>query len=716
MAEQELHSRDLVVQKMTRDGLIEENKTKGSKSHISNRRIEESYDNNTEDTNFKTRTGNVRDNAARSSKTGRVHPEKPKNNDKPELGRYKKPTYKRGEQKGIIKATFTGAVKKDAEEGREIYKFRKEDYKTWKEEPKEDGEKEKVKAGTEESHNKNVRLRTEKGRLKDKADASSDFSNIRPDVKKNAEKEYKYDAKNSYLKNNLERKIFESDYANTGLEGVHQGIRAARNVKRGIQAVKQAQNNPEYLIRGVKGESRRKLKQKAEQEVFEHKYDNLGLAALYHSYRIVETSSRGVRGKLRQKNLTKKQYQRQQPYLNSQGQDKSKNRLYKDKQTQDKQNEVKRAQKKQYKKKYAQAAREHKKTEQTMQTTAKNMKAAGKKLMELLATHEATFVGLCIAALFGMIILFFLVSAGANMLQIVFSEVLSGTYQTDYESMTNCESIFKNMEARLEERLQDIESEFPGYDEYRYQLDKIGHDPNLLLAYLGSKFQYFTPEQSKNELVEIFNLMYVLEFEEETEIRTRTVEKTDPITGETKEVEESYNYYILNITLAVNDLKEILEGRLNEDEKKQFIIYQETGGGQNIYPNPLDFDWHGSISSQFGYRIHPISGDLKFHSGVDIAAPAGSPIYSSMEGTVIKSGENGGYGLCVEIQNENGDRTRYAHCSKLLVAAGEKVKRRDKIAEVGSTGNSTGNHLHLEFISANGNYLNPLFIVSNFNR
>jgi len=112
------------------------------------------------------------------------------------------------------------------------------------------------------------------------------------------------------------------------------------------------------------------------------------------------------------------------------------------------------------------------------------------------------------------------------------------------------------------------------------------------------------------------------------------------------------------------------------------------------------------LSSPFGYRTHPISGRVKKHTGIDLASWTGAKIFAADSGTVIHSGWLGGYGYCVMIDHHNGYVTVYGHCSKLLVDVGDNVRRGDYIAQVGSTGASTGPHLHFE-VRRNGTPIDP---------
>lgn len=118
----------------------------------------------------------------------------------------------------------------------------------------------------------------------------------------------------------------------------------------------------------------------------------------------------------------------------------------------------------------------------------------------------------------------------------------------------------------------------------------------------------------------------------------------------------------------------------------------------------------GTTSSGFGYRMHPILKQIKFHYGTDFAAQSGTDVLAFADGTVETAAENDSYGKYLVIDHAGGYKTLYAHCSALGVAAGDKVKLGQKIALVGQTGSATGPHLHFE-LSCCGVYYNPEFYI-----
>ena len=118
------------------------------------------------------------------------------------------------------------------------------------------------------------------------------------------------------------------------------------------------------------------------------------------------------------------------------------------------------------------------------------------------------------------------------------------------------------------------------------------------------------------------------------------------------------------------------------------------------------------ISSGYGYRTHPITKKISFHNGIDIPAPKNTSVLASDDGIVIFSGYKNGYGNVVEIQHFDNKKTLYAHNNSIIVNIGQVVKRGEVIAKVGSTGNSTGNHVHFE-VKINDKRINPLYGLDN---
>ncbi len=155
----------------------------------------------------------------------------------------------------------------------------------------------------------------------------------------------------------------------------------------------------------------------------------------------------------------------------------------------------------------------------------------------------------------------------------------------------------------------------------------------------------------------------------------------------------------------------ILISSLNQNNSIQPPIDNIIGDGQLSYPVPT----HTNISSVFGVRKDPFTGVLARHNGIDFPAPFGTTVVSSEKGIVEYSDYNmGGYGYLVIIKHNENMVTYYAHNSRILVQKGEQVEKGTPIAEVGSTGNSTGNHLHFE-VRIDNKPVDPTFYLTNEN-
>ena len=153
---------------------------------------------------------------------------------------------------------------------------------------------------------------------------------------------------------------------------------------------------------------------------------------------------------------------------------------------------------------------------------------------------------------------------------------------------------------------------------------------------------------------------------------------------------------------ATTDTFDLELGALN----RELDALDEVRGAVRAFPiaNPSP---GYRISSGFGNRRDPILGKSAFHAGIDFAVPMGTPIYATGPGTVIKAGRNGGYGNMIEIRHADGMTTRYAHLSRIFVKPGQKVAAGARIAASGSTGRSTGPHLHYEVREKN-KAVNPM--------
>ena len=156
------------------------------------------------------------------------------------------------------------------------------------------------------------------------------------------------------------------------------------------------------------------------------------------------------------------------------------------------------------------------------------------------------------------------------------------------------------------------------------------------------------------------------------------------------------------VKVAKKNIKNEIEDAIEQKEKEeQEIRERESHTVRGVYLEVTPVS--GIITSRYGNRESIRSSG---HTGLDIAAPSGTPIKAAAGGTVTFAGYSGGYGYVVKMSHGNGIETYYGHCSKLYVSAGQKVEAGDTIAAVGSTGNSTGNHLHFE-VRVNGNEVNP---------
>ena len=381
----------------------------------------------------------------------------------------------------------------------------------------------------------------------------------------------------------------------------------------------------------------------------------------------------------------------------------------------------KRMQKQRIKREYAKARRAGQAAKNTKEAAVKSANfttTVAKKLQEIAAKHASLLVTV---AAFGVLLIMIMtsISSCGAMFSEGMSTTLAGSYMSVPAEIDAADLAFSELEMELQKEIDSIETDYPDYDEYRYNLDAIGHDPFALISYLSAVHTEFTAADVQGEIESLFDEMYELTLNPTTETRTRTVTKTGTRTvtnadGTTStetytyEEEEEYTVTILEVTLTAKDLNVVAAGHMDSEQKEIFALYNETHGLTQQFYTPLDLYWYNYVSSYYGYRINPVTGAEQFHRGVDIAVPTGTGVLAAMDGTVTTAAYDSYYGNYVVIEDSKGYCTKYAHMDTLSVSAGQAVKHGDTIGTTGNTGSSTGSHLHIECLY-NGEYYNPLF-------
>jgi murein DD-endopeptidase MepM/ murein hydrolase activator NlpD len=362
-------------------------------------------------------------------------------------------------------------------------------------------------------------------------------------------------------------------------------------------------------------------------------------------------------------------------------------------------------QKRKIKKDYAKAAREAKKTAERAKKAGGVIADAGKALVGVVKRHPvATAVVVLIALL--LFALMSLIGAFGGMGSGGLGGILTASYLAEDADIDNAELSYTEWETDLQLQVANAETTHSGYDEYRYSVGDISHNPYELMAYLTVKYQNFSNATAQAELSALFSEQYTLTFTPTTETRY-----ADPSDADDDGDYEPYDWKILTVTLTARNFSDVVASHLSGEQLAHYALLLQTKGARQYLANPFgDMNWLSYVTSYYGYRIHPISGEKNYHKGIDIGLPQGTEIHAGQDGTVSVGYDAGGYGNYVTITDANGLVSKYAHCDSVLVTDGQTVKAGDVIATVGNTGNSTGAHLHLEIIK-NGQYLNGLLFA-----
>ena len=327
----------------------------------------------------------------------------------------------------------------------------------------------------------------------------------------------------------------------------------------------------------------------------------------------------------------------------------------------------------------------------------------------------------------------------------VLSSLLSSQKQLDkiekdLEYLNNKIGTVQRSISSLEKELNNIQRELDSL-ERKHQEQRIKFDKRLVATYKYGPMSYlellFSAENFGDLVSKFETLSYFLRsdlnlMQEVTEISGKITEKQREYETKKRNLEKQRANYVTlkksaikqqnqkqiaieetraqlrkvqndrrNLEAALDELEETSRQIEQEIKRKQQREKGALGTGEMIWP------LKGRISSSFGWRHHPILKKNKFHSGIDIAVPSSTSVKAADGGRVLISGWNGGYGYYIAIDHGNGISTAYAHNSRLLVKEGELVYQGQEIAKSGSTGLSTGPHLHFE-VRDNGKPVEPL--------
>ena len=211
---------------------------------------------------------------------------------------------------------------------------------------------------------------------------------------------------------------------------------------------------------------------------------------------------------------------------------------------------------------------------------AKTVKEKAQQAGAYVMQHKKGFI--MVLAIFLLICLLLNTMSSCSMMAQSIGSMISGTtYPSDDPELVAVEADYAAKEAALQAEIDNIESSHPGYDEYRYDLDMIGHDPHELAAYLSAVLQGYTRESAQAELERIFNAQYQLTLTEEVEVRYRTETRTDS-EGNEYDVEVPYNYYILNVTLTSKPISSVASELLTPDQLEMYQVYRQTLGNKPL--------------------------------------------------------------------------------------------------------------------------------------
>ena len=325
----------------------------------------------------------------------------------------------------------------------------------------------------------------------------------------------------------------------------------------------------------------------------------------------------------------------------------------------------------------------------------------------------------------------------------------AATYQSSPQMIDQADLEFSYMELMLRDQIDEIEDDYPDYDEYSYTLGSIGHDPFTLINYLHAEYGTINSDAMAG-LNDLFNAMYELKLTPTEETRYRLVPKPpeeddedDDSDDEDEESEddeedsdeeddgddsdddeenededeepeyilEEYIVSILKVELNSRSLESVVDERLagNATGKAIYAVLNKTHGLVQYIASPTFDTW--SVESYYGYRRNPYGDYPELHRGLDIAMPIGTSVHSAISGTVKEIGSDPMFGDYIVVEDERGYTVKYASMGRISAIQDSIVHQGETLGYSGSNGSEPPS-LHMEFL-VNGTYYNPLFYTAN---
>ncbi len=343
------------------------------------------------------------------------------------------------------------------------------------------------------------------------------------------------------------------------------------------------------------------------------------------------------------------------------------------------------------KKKYAQMVRQ-KQNQETIRTAKDVFVQVVRAISHVTGTHK-TVIG--IVAVMG--VLFILSSSVLGSCSAMFSGAATSTFAAAYtandEEINAADLYYTELETNLQYTINHIEQTYPDYDEYRYNIGEIGHNPYKLMAYLSAMYDFFTFEEIKNDIEELFHKQYKLQIVPKIETRHDSDRN-------------AYNWHVLEVRLAVKPMEQTTIPLMNQNNcKYKYDVYMETYGNRQNFGNPFSFSWLSYISVQYGYRLNE-QGEKELHRGIDLNIPQNTSILAIHDGIISEISSDSILGNYIVMEDSKAYQSKYAGWQRCNVSIGQEVKKGEEIAF------TSDNSFHLE-VTHQGQYLNPMYFVEN---